>query len=76
MQKAEALCEARARWALVQPAPIGTRRAQKGSWTRPEERARLAAAYDQAGGSDEKAARILRVTPGSARLARKRYLRK
>ena len=37
-------------------------------------RARLANAYLQAGGDDEKAARILRVTVGSARLAKRRHL--
>ena len=37
-------------------------------------RARLANIYVQAGGDDEKVARILGVTVGSARLAKKRYL--
>ena len=37
-------------------------------------RAKLANAYVRAGGDDEKAARILGVTVGSARLAKKRYL--
>ena len=38
-------------------------------------RAKLAGAYDVAGGDDEKAARILGVSLGSARLAKKRHLR-
>ena len=37
-------------------------------------RAKLANAYVRAGGDDEKAARILGVTVGSARLAKRRYL--
>jgi hypothetical protein len=37
-------------------------------------RAKLANAYVRARGDDEKAARILGVTVGSARLAKKRYL--
>ena len=37
-------------------------------------RAKLANAYVRAGGDNEKAARILGVTVGSARLAKKRYL--
>ena len=40
----------------------------------PVMRARLANAYARAGGNDEKAARILGVTLGSARLARRRHL--
>jgi hypothetical protein len=41
---------------------------------RPVMRARLANAYVRAGGDDEKAARILGVTVGSARLAKRRHL--
>jgi len=37
-------------------------------------RARLADAYDRAGGDDEQAARILGVSLGSARLAKRRHL--
>ena len=37
-------------------------------------RARLANAYVRAGGDNEKAARILGVTVGSARLAKRRHL--
>src|SRR5262245_45504269 len=72
--KAEALCEAKARHPLVPPRPIDVNRAQKANWSDPAMRARLAAAYSQAGGDDEKAARILGVTLGSARLAKKRHL--
>jgi hypothetical protein len=36
--------------------------------------AKLTNAYDLAGGDDEKAARILGVTIGSARLAKRRHL--
>ena len=50
------------------------KRAQKTSWDNPVMRAKLANAYVRAGGDDEKAARILGVTVGSARLAKKRYL--
>jgi hypothetical protein len=59
---------------LVKPKPIDTKRAQKASRSDPAMRARLANAYLQAGGNDEKAARILRVTVGSARLAKRRHL--
>ena len=37
-------------------------------------RAKLATAYATAGGDDERAARMLRVSLGSARLAKKRHL--
>ena len=37
-------------------------------------RAKLILAFDQAGGDDEKAARILGVSLGSARLAKRRHL--
>ena len=46
------------------------KRAQKTSWDDPVMRAKLANAYVRAGGDDEKAARILGVTVGSARLAK------
>ena len=71
---AEAMCEARAPHRLVKPKPIHAKRAQKTSWDNPVMRAKLANAYVRAGGDDEKAARILGVTVGSARLAKKRYL--
>jgi hypothetical protein len=37
-------------------------------------RAKLANAYARAGGDDEQAARIMALSPGSCRLARKRHL--
>jgi hypothetical protein len=51
-------------------APIDAKRAQKVSWGDPVMRAKLANAYARAGGDDEKAARILWVSHGSARLRR------
>jgi len=72
--KAEALCEAKARHPLVQPRRIDAKRAQKVDWGDPAMRAKLADAYVQAGGDDEQAARILGVSLGSARLAKRRYL--
>ena len=72
--KAETLCEAKARRPLVKPKPIDAKRAEKVNWGDPVMRAKLAAAYARAGGDDEKAARILGVTLGSARLAKKRHL--
>src|SRR6476620_10528424 len=71
---AEAMCEARARRRLAKPKPIHAKRAQKTSWDNPVMLAKLANAYVRSGGDDEKAARILGVTVGSARLAKKRYL--
>ena len=56
------------------PKPIHAKRAQKVSWGDPAMRAKLATAYARAGGDDEKAARILGVTLGSARLAKRRHL--
>jgi hypothetical protein len=72
--KAEALCEAKATHPLVRPRPIDAKRAQKSNWSDPTMRAKLAGAYDVAGCDDEKAARILGVSVGSARLAKKRHL--
>ena len=72
--KAETLCEAMARRPLVKPKPIDAKRVQKVSWGDPVMRAKLANAYARAGGDDEKAARILGVTVGSARLAKRRHL--
>jgi hypothetical protein len=72
--RAEALCEAKARHPLVQPRPIDAKRTQKVNWRDPAMRAKLAAAYAAAGGDDERAARMLRVSLGSARLAKKRHL--
>ena len=72
--KAEALCEANAPYRLVRAKRIDAKRAQKASWGNPVMRAKLANAYVRAGGDDEKAARILGVTVGSARLAKRRHL--
>ena len=68
------MCEATAPHRLVKPKPIHAKRAQKASWGDPVMLAKLANAYVRAAGDDEKAARILGVTVGSARLAKKRYL--
>jgi hypothetical protein len=72
--KAQELCEAKARYPLVRPKPIDAQRIRKADWRDPAMRARLANAYAVAGGDHEKAARILGVSLGSARLAKKRYL--
>jgi hypothetical protein len=72
--RAEALGEAKTRQPLVQPGPIDAKRIQKVNWSDPAMRTKLAAAYATAGGDDERAARMLRVSLGSARLAKKRYL--
>jgi hypothetical protein len=72
--RAEALCEAKTPRRLVKPKPIDARRADKVSWCDPGMRAKLADAYARAGGDDEKAARILGVSLGSARLAKRRHL--
>ena len=72
--KAATMCEAKAAHPLVQPKPIDAKRAHKADWSDPVMRAKLAAAYAATGGDDEKAARMLRVSLGSARLAKKRHL--
>jgi hypothetical protein len=59
---------------LIRPGPIDAKRAQKANWSDPAMRTRLTGAYAIVGDDDEKAARILGVSPGSARLAKKRYL--
>jgi hypothetical protein len=69
---AAALCEAKA--PLVKPGRIDARRTQKANWSDPAMRAKLEDAYAVAGRDDEKAARILGVSLGSARLAKKRHL--
>ena len=73
--KAEALCEAKAHHPLAQPRTIDAKRAQKADWSDPAMRVKLANAYARAGGDDEQAARLLGVSRGSARLAKKRHLR-
>jgi hypothetical protein len=72
--RAETLCEAKTPHHLVKPKPIDAKRAQKASWGSPVMLAKLADAYARAGGDDEKAARILGVSLGSARLAKRRHL--
>jgi hypothetical protein len=72
--KAEALCEAKAYQPLAVPKRIDAKRVEKVDWGDQGMRERLAAAYVRAGGNDEKAARILGVTLGSARLAKRRHL--
>ena len=72
--KAEALCEAKARHPLVEPKPIHAKRAQKVNWGDAMMRAKLANAYARAGGDHEQAARILAVSLGAARLAKRRHL--
>jgi hypothetical protein len=72
--KAEALCEAKARHPLVHPGRIDVRRAEKVNWSDPAMRAKLANAFAVVGGDNEKAARILGVSLGSARLAKNRHL--
>jgi hypothetical protein len=64
--KAEAFCEAKTRHPLVKPGPIDARRAQKANWSNAAKLAKLAEAYVVAGGDDDKAARILGVSRGSA----------
>ena len=68
------MCEAKAAYPLVPPRPIDAKRAQKINWNDPALRAKLVGAYAVAGEDDEKAARILGVSLGSARLAKKRHL--
>jgi hypothetical protein len=72
--KAEALCEAKARHPLAQPRTIDAQRAHKADWSDPEMRVKLANAYARADGDDERAARLLGVSRGSARLAKRRHL--
>ena len=72
--RAEALCEGKTRHPLVQPGPIDAKRSQKVNWRDPVMRANLVAACAAAGGDDERAARLLHVTLGSVRLAKKRHL--
>ena len=73
-RKAEIVLEQKARHPLVKPRRIDARRADKADWSDPLMLARLAEAYAVAGDDHQMAARILGVTEGSARQARKRYL--
>jgi hypothetical protein len=72
--KAEALCEAKAARPLAAPKRIDAKRVEKVNWSDPVMVDKLADAYARGGGNDEKAARILGVTLGSARLAKRRHL--
>ena len=72
--RAEALCEAKARHPLVRPGPIDAKRARKANWGDPVMRTKLASAYDRAGGDHEQVARMMGLSPGSCRLAKKRHL--
>ena len=72
--KAEGLCEAKALHPLVKPKGYRRQAGEKVDWSDPVMRTKLADAYARVGGDDEKAARILGVTVGSARLAKKRHL--
>jgi hypothetical protein len=66
-RKAATMCEDKAAHPVVQPRPIARLTGETPM------RAKLANAYARAGGVDEKAARILGVSLGSARLAKKRH---
>jgi hypothetical protein len=72
--KAATMCEAKARHPLVQPGAIDAKRISKVNWGDPAMHAKLAAAYATACGDDEWAARLLGVSLGSARLAKRRHL--
>jgi len=72
--EAEALCEAKAYQPLAVPKRIDAKRVEKVNWSDPIMVAKLADAYAQGRGDDEKAARIFGVTLGSARLAKRRHL--
>jgi len=70
----EILCEVNARHRLTTPKRIDAKRAEKISWADATMKARLAAAYAVAGDDHEKAARLLNVSIGSARLAKRQHL--
>src|SRR5262249_21348851 len=72
--EAEALCEAKAPLPLATPRRIDAKRVEKVNWSDPLMVDKLPAAYARSAGDDEKAAGILGVTIGSARLARRRHL--
>jgi hypothetical protein len=72
--EAVAECEARARLPLAAPVALNARKAVRlANWRNPAMLSKLAAAYAQAH-DDEGAARLLGVTVGAARLAKRRYL--
>jgi hypothetical protein len=72
--KAETLCEAKAPLPLVKPKRIDAKRVDKVDWSDPVMVDKLEDAYGRSGGDHERAARILGVTVGSARLAKRRHL--
>src|SRR4029077_5208358 len=72
--RAVAECEVRARLPLAAPVALNARTGEKlANWRDPARLAKLADAYAQ-GKDHEGAARLLGVTEGAARLAKRRYL--
>jgi hypothetical protein len=72
--EAHALCEAKAKLPLAAPVALNARASAKlANWREPVMQARLAEAYVRAE-DHEAAARLLGVTVGAARLAKRRYL--
>ena len=72
--EAHALCEAKAKLPLAAPVALNSRASAKlANWRDQTMRTRLAAAYERAD-NHEGAARLLGVTIGAARLAKRRYL--
>ena len=72
--EAHAQCEAKAKLPLAAPVALNARASAKlANWRNPSMLARLADAYAQAE-DHEGAARLLGVTVGAARLAKRRYL--
>jgi hypothetical protein len=72
--KAIAECESRAKLPLAAPIALNARTGRKlANWRDPAKLAKLADAYRQ-GKDHEGAARLLKVTEGAARLAKRRYL--
>ena len=69
-----AACEAKAKLPLAPPTALNARRSAKlANWRDPSVRAKLAATYARSQDHEE-AARLLAVTIGAARLAKRRYL--
>jgi hypothetical protein len=72
--EAHALCEAKAKLPLAAPVALNARASAKlANWREPAMQARLAEAYVRAE-DHEAAARLLGVTIGAGRLAKRRYL--
>jgi hypothetical protein len=61
----------KARHPLIRPRRIDVRRAEEIDWSDPAMRVKLAAAYARFGANDEKVARMLGVSIGSAKLGQK-----